>query len=86
MEEGIEGFDAWDELCHKGVKFIHEETQSGEAGKKKCRMDFSPRPALFVPMLKRGRNDSFYTPLKGISNLKMIPHIVDFREEGCLES
>jgi len=86
LEKGIEGISAWDELCRKGVKFIHEETQSKEAGKKKKRMDFSPRPAMCVPMLKRGRTDSFYVPLKGVSNLKMIPHIVDFGKEGCLES
>ena len=84
LEEGIEGFDAWDELCGKGVKLCDEETQSQMAGKKKKRTDFSPLPALCIPLLKRGRTDSFYTPLKGISNLKMIPHIVEFREEGCL--
>lgn len=86
LEEGLEGISAWDELCRKGVKFIDQETQPKEAGKKKKRMDFSPRPAMCVPMLKRGRTDSFYVPLKGVSNLKMIPHIVDFGKEGCLES
>jgi hypothetical protein len=86
LEEGIEGFDAWDELCGKGVKLSDEETVSPVSGKKKKRTDFSPRPAMCVPLLKRGRTDSFYAPMKGISNLKMIPHIVDFREEGCLES
>jgi len=83
LEEGIEGISAWDELCRKGVKFIHEENQSKEAGKKKKRMDFSPRPAMCVPILKRGRTDSFYVPLKGVSNLKMIPHIVDFVLKGA---
>ena len=86
LKEGIEGLAAWDELCRKGVNLPDEETRSRVMGTKKKRTDFSPNPSLCLPLLKRGRTDSFFTPLKGISELKLIPHIVDVREEGCHQS
>ncbi|GEM_PF-2985605 len=35
------------------------------------------------PILQRGRTDSFFTSLKRIGELKLVPRIVEFREEGC---
>lgn len=83
IAEGIEGLSEWEDLCSPHVPEDDEGTQSSQTEKKKLRMDFSPLPVSCIPLLQRGRTDSLFTPLKRIAELKLVPHIVDFREEGC---
>ena len=86
IDEGIEGFSEWEALCSPHVPEDGEEAASSTLQKKKPRRDFSPLPISCVPLLQRGRTDSYYTPLKRIGELKLVPHIVEFREEGCQAS
>ena len=60
-----------------------ESCQSSTTKKNKPRLNLSPLPAFCVPLLQRGRTDSLFTPLKRIAELKILQHIVGFREEGC---
>ena len=83
LEEGIEGLAAWDELCRKCVDHTGEETGFGLSVTKKKHLNLSPNPSQCLPLLKRGRTDSFFTSLKGISQLKLIPHIVEFILKGA---
>ena len=83
IEEGLEGLSAWEASC-----IPQEEGDSGfthhlQSQKKSSRMDFSPLPQWCIPILQRGKTDSFFTPLKRIGELKLIPRIVEFRKEGC---
>jgi hypothetical protein len=86
LDEGIEGLSEWEALCSPHVPEDGEEAASSTLQKKKPRRDFSPLPISCVPLLQRGRTDSYYTPLKRIGELKLVPHIVEFREEGCQAS
>jgi hypothetical protein len=83
IEEGLEGLSAWEAACVPHEQYDSGSSQSQSGKKRKPRMDFSPLPEFCVPILQRGRTDSFFTPLKRIGELKLIPSIVDFREEGC---
>lgn len=86
LDEGIEGLEEWEAICIKDIVIDREESRPSQSREKKKRTDFSPNPVECVPVLKRGTTGSCFTPLKGISNLKLIPHVVDFREGGCLKS
>jgi len=65
IEESIEGLSEWEKLCASQVPEDHQETQSQNTEKKKpkLRRDFSPLPVSCLPLLQRGRTDSFFVPL-----------------------
>jgi hypothetical protein len=86
IEEGLEGLSAWEAACVPHEQGDSGSSQSQSGKKRRPRMDFSPLPEFCMPILQRGRTDSFFTPLKHIGELKLIPSIVDFREEGCQDS
>jgi len=85
LDEGIEGMEEWESMCVKSIITDNEEICSLKSKQRKKRTDFSPNPVESVPILKRAKTGSCFTPLKGISNLKIIPHVVDFREGVCLK-
>jgi hypothetical protein len=86
IEEGIEGLSEWQELCSPQVPEDYVETTPAKFQKKKPCMAFSPLPTSCIPLLKRGRTDSCFTSLKRIGELKLVPHIVEFREGECQAS
>ncbi|MGV8124895.1 MAG: hypothetical protein AB2L14_34540 [Candidatus Xenobiia bacterium LiM19] len=86
IEEGLEGLSAWESACSEEECCEIEDSRSSRVKREKTGMAFSPLPQLCVPILQRGRTDSLFTPLKKIGELKLIPHIVEFREEGCQSS
>jgi len=65
IEESIEGLSEWEELCSSQVPETHEGTLSSKTQKKKPKphMDFSPLPVSCLPLLQRGKTDSFFVPL-----------------------
>lgn len=83
LDEGIEGLEEWESLCIKDIIAEEKEGQSQSKRERKKRINFSPNPVQCIPLLKRGRTDSYFTSLKKISDLKQIPHVVEFREEEC---
>lgn len=80
LDEGIEGLEEWESLCLYESIVEEKEGQIQPGRGRKKRIDFSPNPIQCIPFLKRGRTDSYFTSLKNISDLKKIPHVVDFRK------
>lgn len=83
IEEGLEGLSAWDAACSPQEDDGAVPSHSLQGQKKRPQMDFSPLPQWCIPILQRGKTDSFFTPLKSIGELKLIPNVVEFREEEC---
>jgi hypothetical protein len=84
IDEGLAGLSEWEELCtSRDLPEDHEARKARHASSKTHRRDFSPLPGSCLVLLKRGKNESFFTPLKSIGHLKLVPHIVDCGEEGC---
>lgn len=81
LEEGTEGLEEWESLCIKELVIEDLDKQAQSRSRRKKRMNFSPNPIQCIPLLKRGRYESCFTLLKHISDLKQIPHVVEFRKE-----
>ena len=59
IEESIEGLSEWEDLCSLQVPEGFEDTHPSKPRKKKLCMDLSPLPTFCIPLIKRGKTDSF---------------------------
>ena len=84
LDEGLAGISEWEALCtSQDLQENHSVRKARHGASKKQRRDFSPLPGSCLVLLKRGKNESFFTPLKKIGHMKLVSHIVDFGEGGC---